>query len=131
MEEKTVDGTFAERLKRLRAQRKLSQAQLAKKINMSQSAVAGWELRKSEPAYHMLVTIADFFGVSADYLMGRTDNPMTTLTSNTPYMEVTPFERELIDRYRHASEGEQVSACRVLGAEHPAETRLRAKKASS
>ena len=79
----------------------------------------------------MLTKVADVFGLSTDYLLGRTDNPLTTVSENTPYLEVTPFERDFLDRYRHASEGEQVSACRVLGAEHPAETRLRAKKASS
>ena len=132
-----INGVFANRLKQLREMRGISQAQFAKKINMSQSGVAKrnkrnfWETCKSEPTCEKLAEIADVFGVSLDYLLGRTDNPLTTVSENTPYLEVTPFEREFLDRYRHASEGEQVSACRVLGAEHPAETRLRAKKASS
>lgn len=125
----STNGVFAERLKLLRAQRNVSQAQLAKKLNISQSAVAGWEILKAEPGHATLTKVADIFGVSLDYLLGRTDNPLTTVSVNTPYEQVTPFERRLLDVYRRATEGEQVAVCRVLGLEHPAEARLRAKRA--
>lgn len=123
------NGIFCERLKLLRAQRKISQAQLAKKLNISQSAVGGWEICKAEPGHEMLTKVADVFGVSTDYLLGRTDIPLTVVSEKTPYLEVSPFERNLMNAYRHATEGEQVAACRVLGVEHPAEARLRAKRA--
>ena len=131
MEETTIDGVFAERLKRLRAERKLSQAQLSKKINLSQSAVAGWEKCRSEPNCKTLRTVADALDVTLDYLLGRTDNPLSTVqTPAGPYLEVTPFEKGVVERYRRATEGEQVAACRVLGIEHPAEARIRAKRVS-
>ena len=125
-----INGIFAKRLKLLRASKKISQAQFAKKINMAQSSIANWELGKSEPTCEKLSETADVFGVSVDYLVGHTDIPLTTVAKNTPYEEVSPFERQILDRYRHATEGEQVASCRVLGLTHPAETRLRAKKTS-
>lgn len=126
-----INGVFAERLKRLRAERKLSQSQFAKKINMAQSSIANWEICKSEPTCEKLAETADVFGVSLDFLLGRTDNPLSTVqTPAGPYLEVTPFEKNYIERYRRATEGEQVAACRVLGIEHPAESRIRAKRVS-
>ena len=125
----TAKGAFCERLKTLRAHRKLSQAQLAKKLNVSQSTVAGWEIRKTEPGHELLCKVADTFGVSLDYLLGRTENPLTEAqNAQKPYLEVTPFERDLMVRYRHLSEMEQAMVCRLVGLEHPAEARLKAKK---
>ena len=131
MDKEEAKSHFSEQVKKLRKSRNLSQYSMAKKFNISQGTVAAWEAGTREPSLEKINSLCEGFGVTADYLLGRTDNPLTTVSENTPYLEVTPFEREFLDRYRHASEGEQVSACRVLGAEHPAETRLRAKKASS
>lgn len=124
-----ISGIFCERLKLLRSQRKLSQAQLAKKLNISQGSVAGWEILKAEPGHTRLCQIADLFGVSIDYLLGRTDIPLSVVPANTPYEEVTPFEKEILARYRKMSEAEQVMVCRMLGLVHPAESRIKAKRA--
>lgn len=125
-----INGIFSERLKLLRSSRKMSQAQFAKKINMAQSSIANWEVRKSEPTCEKLAETADVFGVSLDYLLGRTDNPLSVVQTNTPYEEVTPFEKDILGRYRRMNETEQVMVCRMLGLTHPAEERLRAKKTS-
>lgn len=124
------EKNFSERMKTLRKTKKISQAALAKKLNLSQSAVAGWEARGKEPSLEMLTRIAETFGVTVDYLLGRTDNPLTTVVSNTPYELVTPFEKELIKRYRELSAVEQAMICRQLGLTHPSEVRLRSKKTS-
>jgi len=121
---------FSERLQTLRKTKKISQAALAKRLNLSQSAVAGWETQGKEPGMDTLTRLAELFGVTVDYLLGRTDNPMTTVSTNTPYEQVTPFEKEFIRRYRELSPVEQAMMCRQLGLTHPAETRLRTKKTS-
>ncbi len=64
---------FAERLLELRKEKSLSQAALAKSIDVSYGVICYWETDKSEPTAPNLVKIADFFGVSVDYLLGRTD----------------------------------------------------------
>ena len=64
---------FAKRLAELRAEKGISQAQLAKLIDSSASIVCYWETDRSEPTAPYLVKLADFFGVSLDYLLGRSD----------------------------------------------------------
>ena len=64
---------FAERLLELRTMKKISQAALAKSLNVSYAVVCYWETDRSEPTAPNLVKIADFFDVSVDYLLGRSD----------------------------------------------------------
>jgi len=64
---------FAERLLELRKSKGLSQAALAKQLEVSVSVVCYWETDRSEPTAPNLDKLADFFGVSVDYLIGRTD----------------------------------------------------------
>lgn len=61
---------FQERLKELRQQHNLSQMQLAVRTGISQSAIAKWELGKTEPTASAIVILAKFFGESSDYLLG-------------------------------------------------------------
>ena len=65
---------FGERLKELRVERKISQMELAKATGISQSAIAKWELCKTEPVASALIKISQFFGESVDYLLGVEQN---------------------------------------------------------
>ena len=64
---------FAERLKTLRKQVKLTQAQIAEKLNISQQAYASWERGVKKPTQENLVKIAQILNVSIDYLVGNSD----------------------------------------------------------
>jgi transcriptional regulator with XRE-family HTH domain len=64
---------FKDRLKELRQEKNLLQQDLAKIINVSKSAVSGWEIGRNQPGYETLMLLADFFGVSVDYLIGYTE----------------------------------------------------------
>jgi transcriptional regulator with XRE-family HTH domain len=64
---------FQERLKELRKTKDMSQAALSKATGISQSAIAKWELGRTEPTASAIVTLAKFFGESTDYLLGRED----------------------------------------------------------
>lgn len=66
-------ATFRERLKLLREEKGLSQKALGKLLNLSQSAIAYYETGDKEPTQETLHRLADYFGVSVDYLLGRTD----------------------------------------------------------
>lgn len=61
------------RLKDLRKEHKISQAELAKKIGVSKAIVCYWETNQNEPTGSNLVKLADFFDISVDYLLGRVD----------------------------------------------------------
>ena len=58
-------------IKELRTERNLSQAKLAKAIGVSQKAIDFWEKGINEPKASYVIKLADFFSVSADYLLGR------------------------------------------------------------
>ena len=61
------------RLKELRKKRKISQLKLALDLNMNQNSISRYENCEREADYETLVKIADYFNVSLDYLLGRTD----------------------------------------------------------
>ena len=63
------------RLKELRKDRKISQVKLAMDLNLTQNSISRYENGEREADYDTLVAIADYFNVSVDYLLGRTDNP--------------------------------------------------------
>ncbi len=65
--------SFGKILKDLRTERHLSQQQLADLLNISQSAIAKWELGKTEPTASAIVSVALFFDVSCDFLLGLKD----------------------------------------------------------
>ena len=48
---------------------------LAMELNLSQNSISRYETGEREADYATLIAIADYFGVSVDYLLGRTDNP--------------------------------------------------------
>jgi transcriptional regulator with XRE-family HTH domain len=62
--------TFGERLKEIRLHANISQMELSKATGISQSAIAKWELNKTEPTASAIIIIANYFGESADYLLG-------------------------------------------------------------
>lgn len=63
------------RLYELRKQRKISQLRLALELNMNQNSISRYETGEREADYATLIRIADYFNVSIDYLLERTDNP--------------------------------------------------------
>ena len=64
---------FSERLKELRLQHEISQMQLSMATGISQSAIAKWELEKTEPTASALITLSKYFDESVDYLLGIID----------------------------------------------------------
>ena len=66
------------RLKELREKKRLSQVFLGMELNMAQNTISQYETGEREAGYKELIAIADYFGVSIDYLLERTDNPAVT-----------------------------------------------------
>lgn len=62
------------RLKELRQKRKISQLKLALDLNMNQNSISRYENMEREADYETLIKFADYFNVSLDYLLGRTDD---------------------------------------------------------
>ncbi|MCI8806478.1 MAG: helix-turn-helix transcriptional regulator [Clostridiales bacterium] len=66
---------FHERLKLLRNTNDIMQKDLAKILNVSDRAFRNYENGTSEPTYNNLITLCNIFNVSADYLLGLSDDP--------------------------------------------------------
>ena len=64
---------FKQRIAILRKEANLTQEELAQKMGYTRAAVSAWELGRNEPSYNDAVKIANYFGVSVDYLLGKTD----------------------------------------------------------
>ncbi len=66
---------FAERIKMLRKQKNIKQSELGEMVGLSSNAISDIERGRRTTTIEKLVAIADYFEVSIDYLVGRTDNP--------------------------------------------------------
>ena len=61
------------RLKELRSKRKISQQKLAMDLSILQASISKYEKGIAEPDINMLIRMANYFHVTVDYLLGRTD----------------------------------------------------------
>ena len=86
------------RLKELREEKKLTQKEVADAVNGTQSNLAKWEKGKIQPVADSIIRLADFFGVSTDYLLGRSDELGYVTVQNSPTL--SPEEQELLNHYR-------------------------------
>ena len=77
------------RIRQLREEFQLSQLELAKKLDINNSVLSRIESGKRDVEDFLLVKFADFFGVSTDYLLGRTDLPKA-FTPDTFAAKVAP-----------------------------------------
>lgn len=66
---------FAERLQKARLQKKFTQKEVAEYLKMTERSYQHYEGGTRRPNYEILVAIADYLGVTTDYLLGRTDEP--------------------------------------------------------
>lgn len=66
-----MQNNFSDVFKKLRKQRELTQEQIAEMLGVSSQAVSKWETNTSYPDISLLPIIADYFGVSVDYLLGH------------------------------------------------------------
>ena len=63
------------RLKELRKKKHITQLRLAMDLNMNQNTISRYETGEREADYKTLIMFADYFNVSVDYLLERTDDP--------------------------------------------------------
>ncbi len=74
---------IADRIKELRESSHMTQAELARKLNVTRSSVNAWEMGISVPSTAYLIELAQLFRVSTDYLLGLPDHNMIDVSSLT------------------------------------------------
>ena len=88
------------RLKELREERGLTQAGVAAGIQTSQRNIGRWESGEVLPSADFVLRLADFFQVSADYLLGRSDDLGAPVAPRT---EISREEQQLLKDFRTLS----------------------------
>ena len=68
-----MNKVFRQRLQMLREKRRISRKVLSELCGLSSDAIRRYERGEAEPRIDSLILIADFFGVTTDYLLGKTD----------------------------------------------------------
>lgn len=85
---------FGKKIADLRKQRNLSQYDLAEKLGFSRGKISNYEQGTREPDFETLKQIADFFDVSTDYLLGKTDKKQASAENN---VELTDYQKEVLE----------------------------------
>ena len=81
-------NVFSKRLKKLRESKELSQQALANSLKISKSSINMYERGEREPSFETLETIADFFNVDMNYLLGKTTINSDTILSDNLQAEI-------------------------------------------
>ncbi|GAA5418018.1 hypothetical protein Pryu01_03096 [Paraliobacillus ryukyuensis] len=90
------------RITELRKKMNLTQEDFAKKIGISRSALSHYEKDRREPDYETIRNISNVCDVTTDYLLGKTDNPNKSSTSETNrafnnFDDITDQEKDYLE----------------------------------
>ena len=97
------------RLKELREEKNLSQLDVAKALNTSQSNIARWENELNEPSSGFLIQLAKYFGCSIDYIVELSDD-FGNITLNTSAPALSQEENNLLADFRSLPRQEKAQA---------------------
>ena len=86
-----------QRLNELREEKQLKQSDLAKMLNISSSSVGMYERNQIEPDDELKLKIANFFDVSVDYLMGKTNKRNASISHEKEFIDFYEDYKELED----------------------------------
>jgi transcriptional regulator with XRE-family HTH domain len=101
----------AARLKELREQKGLTQEELAQVVGSSQRQISKYENGIQQPTSPVISSLADALNTTADYLLGKTDDPAVPLKG-----DLSAMEKHAVELIRHASPDKRKEMLRVLEA---------------
>jgi transcriptional regulator with XRE-family HTH domain len=108
MVESDIMIDIGSRLRELRKEKGFTQKEVALKLNIGQTTYAGYENNKSNPDLGMLDQLSNFYNVTTDYLIGKTDIKLT-ITEMTLLKEIDLDHEELFKKYQLTIDGEPLS----------------------
>ena len=91
------------RLKELRIENGYKRSEFARKVNLPATTVANYENETRQAPYELLIVFSDFFGVSVDYLLGKTSDYETESSERVDETLLTKNEKDLLQTYRRCS----------------------------
>lgn len=98
--------SFSEKLKALRAEKKITQQQLAEYLGVGRPTIAGYETKGKQPDFDKVMEIAEYFNVSTDYLLGMSPirNPyneeITKPDESSQYLDVSGLTEADIEKVK-------------------------------
>ena len=95
---------LGEKIKELRISKKLTQDQLARRLDLATSSISSYEVCNRHPSYDVLVRMARLFNVSTDYLLGIPSKDVIDVTGlNANQLNII---RQIITEFKNNSDGE-------------------------
>ena len=88
-------------LKKYRKEKGITQIRLSIEAEVTQETISAYESGKAMPSAETLIKMADFLGVSIDFLLDRTDNPIVNTVENND-------DNELLSIYHQMSKEQKV-----------------------
>lgn len=85
---------FADKLKALRKKKKVTQKQVSTQLNISKSSISGYETNAKTPNIELLRSLACYYNISTDYLLGLSPDPQKTYIDVT---DLTEKQKAIID----------------------------------
>ena len=101
---------FSERLKELRKQNDVSQKQLSDFLKITPQAISKWETGTAQPDNNFLIELANYFHVSTDYLLGKSDIE----NAENPYDD--DLEQVLFSKAKELTDDEKKAVLGVINA---------------
>ncbi|MCI8499604.1 MAG: helix-turn-helix transcriptional regulator [Clostridia bacterium] len=86
------------KIRELREEKHLTQIEMALNLGVSRQVYANWENEINQPELKMIIILADFFGVTTDYLLGRTDD-LGAVTSVPVFPQFSEEDREVLSLF--------------------------------
>ena len=90
----------AERLLKLRLQKKATQLEVARQIGVHKSSISAYEVGRRMPTSDQLCKLPDFYNTTTDYLLGRTDDPRDIACLMAAYQKMPLKDLELFVKFR-------------------------------
>lgn len=103
--------TCGDKIAALREKRGLTQEDLASKIGISRASLSHYEKNRRDPDYTTLTKFADFFKVSVDYLLGRTDDPSNISDPGVRELsdELELTDEQLLEKFSFTVDGRKLT----------------------
>lgn len=112
---------LAQRLKELRFEHKITQQEMASKLGISRSTLAGYESENKQPSYDILLKISNVFNISTDYLLGSSNNTLSDSNIESSSVIISdedllssPEEKRLLKAYRALGDDSKIIALSKL-----------------
>lgn len=102
---------YGERIASLREKHSLTQEGLSTKLGITRASLSHYENNRREPDYDTIVSIANLFNVSIDYLIGRTDDPHSVLDEDVrEFVDSLELSNEkIMEKFALTIDGEKLT----------------------